>query len=91
MRNPWFTIIEIIEPRGRPIAEIAAEVARTRGVSLAEMRGARLSRNIAQARREALARIRIERPDVQSHIVARYFHREGSTIRHAWCNMAELA
>lgn len=84
MRAPWFSIIDVIETRGRSIADISAEVANECGVDLRVMRSALVLDHIVAARDKALARIRRERPDVSSGTVAAYFNREPSTIRHSW-------
>lgn len=91
MRRCFFEILDVVEHHGRPIAEIAAEVARERGISLAEMRGQRGTKELISARWEAMKRIRAERPDLNSACIARYFHRDGSTIRHAWRSLSVVA
>lgn len=84
MRTPWFQIIDVVEPRGRSIADIAAECAEEFGVNLNVLRSPLMFDHIVDARHKTLARIRQERPDLRSHQVAAYFHRESSTIRHSW-------
>lgn len=84
MTRPWFRIIEIIEPRGRSIADIALSVAKDRLVSLSEMRSSTYREPIVRARYEAFRRIRQERPDVSSTLIGEYFRVEPSTVRRAW-------
>ncbi len=84
MTRPWFRILEIIEPRGRSIADIALSVALTRLVSLNEMRSSTYRGPIRRARYEAFRLIREERPDVSSRIVGDYFRVDPSTVRRAW-------
>jgi hypothetical protein len=84
MRDPWFSIIDVTEGRGRSIADIAAEVARECRVDLRVMRSALMLTHVLAARDKALARIRQERPDLSSRHVAEYFRRDSSSIRHSW-------
>ncbi len=84
MTRPWFRIIEIIEPRGRSIADIALAVASERKIALRELRSNTWRRHTQQARYEAFRRIRQERPDVSSTLIGEYFRVEASTVRRAW-------
>ena len=84
MNKPWFSIIDVVEARGRSIADIAAEVAHECKVDLRIMRSAVVLTHVLAARDKALARIRQERPDLSSRHVAAYFHRDPSSIRHSW-------
>lgn len=86
-RKPFFEIIEVIEPRGRSMADIVKEVAARRKVSVREMRSGCFYRYITQARQEAYRAIRSERPDITSGQIAIFFNREGSTIRHHFRQM----
>ena len=91
MRDPWFSIVDVIEERGRSIADIAAEVARECGVNLNVMRSPLMLKHVVAARDAALAHILQERPDAPSSYVAAYFNREASTIRHAWRKLRRAA
>jgi chromosomal replication initiation ATPase DnaA len=82
-REPWFSIIEVHESTGRSMADIAAEVAAEHGVEVAALRGSSQANEITWVRRAAFRRIHQERPDLSSGQIARYFHREGSSVRHA--------
>jgi chromosomal replication initiation ATPase DnaA len=75
----------------RPIEEIVAEKLNFHGVSLVELRGARQSMRLRQVRREALEAVWLERPDLSSGQVAKYFNREGSTVRHMVRNVGVAA
>lgn len=82
-REPWFCILDVVDPRGRSIAEISAEAAREMKVPLEVLRGTLYSQRLHQKRLVVYSRIKAERPDVRSDQIARYFNREASTIRHA--------
>lgn len=84
MRKPWFRIIDVVENCGRSIADIAAEVAQEYSVHTNVMRSPLKLAHIVEARDIALARIRRERPDLSSRVVAEYFRRDSSAIRHSW-------
>ncbi|RUV65823.1 hypothetical protein EOA64_00315 [Mesorhizobium sp. M1A.F.Ca.IN.022.02.1.1] len=85
MREPWFQIIDVVEPRqGRPIADIAAEVAAECQIDIRVLRSPLTTDRVVAARDKALLRIFEERPDVPSGVIAAYFKREPSTIRHHW-------
>ena len=84
LKRPWFHIIDVIEPRGRSMEDIAAEVARERGVTVVAMRSPRFTIPVFEARCEAMTRISAERPDLVSEQVGRYFNRDGSIVRRIW-------
>lgn len=84
LKKPWFSIIEVTEMRGRSIADIAAEVARERGVSLTEMLSERRIKYVCEARSAAIKRVAEVRRDVTAAQIARYFNRDPSTIRKNW-------
>ena len=84
LKKPWFRIIGVYEGGKRSMADIAAEVARDRGIGLHEMRGEAKPGYVVDARFEAYRRIRQERPNLSSSQVAAYFNKEPSSIRHAW-------
>lgn len=83
MREPWFRIIEVREPSGRSIADIAKQAANEFGMRLSDMRDRRYP-SARSARRRALQMIRTERRDLSSSQVAAFFGMEGSTVRHVW-------
>jgi hypothetical protein len=83
-REPWFSIVNVYEKRGRSIGDIAAEVAGELGLSLIDMRGLSRSDELVEARAVAYLRIQKERPDVSSGQIGRYFGRDASVIRRAW-------
>jgi hypothetical protein len=84
MKRPWFHVIEIIEPRGRSIADIALSVARARRIDLDEMRSNTCRLPVQRARHEAYRTIRRERPEVSSSLIANYFRVEASGVRRVW-------
>lgn len=88
MREPWFRIVEVVEANGRSIADIARDVADEHGVSLADIRGSRRTREILRARHQAMMQCRYQRPDLSSGQVAQYFQRDASTVRHLWAREA---
>jgi hypothetical protein len=90
-RKPWFQILEVIEPRGRSMADIVNEVVKRRKVSLREVLGARQHEYLLEARREIYEAIRAERPDLSSNQVGKFMNRDGSRIRHFWRNQSEAA
>jgi chromosomal replication initiation ATPase DnaA len=81
-REPWFSIIEVHEPTGRSMADIAAEVAAEHGVEVSRLRGPEQTYNVNAARHAAIRRVSQERPNLSSGQIARFFCRDGSTIRH---------
>lgn len=84
MRKPWFEIIEVVEARGRSMADIVAGIAAKHRVTLRELRGASFERRLVAARREAYLAIRRERGDISSARIGAFLDKEGSTVRHAW-------
>lgn len=84
MREPWFRIVEIIEPSGRSMADICVDVAGEFGIRVADIRGGRRNPGLRKARRKAFDMVRMERPDLSSAQVAAFFNVEGSTVRHVW-------
>lgn len=84
MKAPWFSIVDVIEPRGRSIADIVAEVAEKTGVKVGAIRSPLVINRVVAARDAALARIREERPDLGSARVAEFFNRDPSSIRYSW-------
>jgi hypothetical protein len=88
-REPWFSIIEVHEPSGRSMADIAAEVAAEHGVEVSDLRGTSRRHKITSVRHDAFLRICRERPELSSAQIARYFHREGSTLRHVIRNAGD--
>jgi len=84
MTRPWFHIIEVIEPRGRSIADIAQSVAQARRINLNEMRSSTYRGPIKRARHEAFRLIRQERPDLSSTLIGEYFRVEPPTVRRVW-------
>jgi chromosomal replication initiation ATPase DnaA len=83
-RKPFFEIIDVVEKRGRPIADIVNEVARRFKVPVPDLRGPRQSKRLRAARREAYRMIYGERPDLSPSTVANFLNRDGSTIRRRW-------
>lgn len=83
-RKPWFRIVEVVDLRGRSLADIVSDVARKHGISLAELRGSRQNMRVSKARKAAFKALHSERPDLSSNAVATYFRRDPSTIRHIW-------
>lgn len=83
-KKPWFRIVEVVEPTGRTMADIAAEIAAKRLVPLKDMRGSSRRHEISRARWAAYRQIKLERPDLTSTQVAMYFNRDASSVRHAW-------
>ncbi|MER9814277.1 helix-turn-helix domain-containing protein [Mesorhizobium sp. M0129] len=68
-----------------PVSVIIAEVAREHNVRPGDIVGQARSRRITAARRAAMARVHIERPDLSSTVVGRFFgDRDHSTVLHAW-------
>lgn len=59
----------------RPMAEIVSEVARQCETPLAVIRG-------KDAGASPPGTVTSERPDLSSNQIARYFNRDGSTVRH---------
>lgn len=90
-REPFFRILEVIEAKGRSIADITGEVADQHGIHIQVLRSPLMLDHIAAARHEAIAKIMIERPDLSSSRVAAYFNRDPSTIRHRWRRARLLA
>lgn len=88
MRDPFFRILDVTEARGRSIADIAAEVAGRRQVSLNRLRGRQQDEWARKARHEAILQIKAERPDLSSAVVSQFFGREASVIRRLWRNGA---
>lgn len=84
MRKPWFEIIEVVEARGRSMADIVAGIAVKHRVTLIELRGSSKLQKVVDARREAYLAIRRERGDIPSERVGAFLDKEGSTVRHAW-------
>lgn len=91
MREPWFRIVSVSERGGRSMADIVKDVAESRGLTVEDLRGWRNTKPIATARHVAWEQIRVERPDLSSSQVARYFRRDGSTVRHRWLRMERAA
>lgn len=82
-REPWFQILDVVEKRGRSIADICAEASRDLGVPLPVLRGGARKKRLGRLRRQVYVRIVTERPDVSSTQIGRYFNREASAIRKA--------
>lgn len=82
MKQPWFCIVAELGPRSVP--EIIADVAKRHGITVTELLGQRKPVHVTAARMEAYRIAGEERPDLSSGQIARFFKREGSTIRHAW-------
>lgn len=91
MRPPWFSIIEVIEPRGRSMHDIASGIAARHCISMALLRGQRRSTTLFAVRKKIYQQIKIERPDLSSGAVARFMNRDGSSVRHAWLQMDRAA
>lgn len=83
-REPFFRILEVLDAKGRSIADITGEVAAEHGIHIQVLRSPLMLDHIVAARHEAIAKIMIERPDLSSAKVAAYFNRDPSTIRHSW-------
>lgn len=81
-REPWFSIIDVYEPRGRSMADIVKEVVDQTGVSLERMRS--WSHKARAARVAAIKAVRSERPDLTSGQMAVFFRRDASTVRYYW-------
>lgn len=81
-REPWFSILEVYEHRGRSMADIVKDVSDATGVSLARMRS--WEHKARPARLQAMLAVRNERPDISSGQVGRFFHRDPSIIRKYW-------
>lgn len=81
-REPWFSILEVYEPRGRSMADIVKEVVEQTGVSLERMRS--WEHKARPARLTAITAIRGERPDLTSGQVAAFFRRDTSLVRKYW-------
>lgn len=86
-REPWFRIIDITEPRGLSLADIAKQEAEKAGVELDVLRGKSQKHGIVRIRRAIYRRIRIERPDLSSSQVAKFMRKDSSTVRHEWSRM----
>ena len=84
-RKPWFEILEVIEPRGRSMADIAMRVAARFNTNVSEIRGRRQTQRIAAARRAFCRAVYRERPDLSTSVVADFLGRDRSTVRHMWC------
>lgn len=82
-REPWFRILDVVDPRGRSIAEISAEAAREMNVPLDVLRGTLYRHRLHQKRLAVYSRIKAERPDVPSSQIGRYFNRDPSSVRKA--------
>lgn len=89
MRKPWFQILEVVELRGRSIADITIEVAKRRCVDLKEIRGDRQTQLLRDVRKDVYEQIARERPDLSSEVVGAYLRVDGSTIRRFWRTMPE--
>lgn len=83
-RDPWFHILAVYEPRGRSMADIVAEVAYERKISVRDLRSPSQRHQVIAARWEAFRRIRQERPDLSSTVIAGFFRCEPSTVRRVW-------
>ena len=90
-REPWFRIIDIIDPRGASLAEIARQEAEKAGVTVEDIRGMRRQRNLVRVRFAVYRRAKLERPDLTSSQVARFMRKDSSTVRHAWAMMENAA
>ena len=86
-RDPWFRIIDVTEPRGLSIADIAREEAEKAGVSLDQLRGRTRKHDVVDVRRRVYDRARVERPDLSSSQIANYMRKDASSVRHAWRRM----
>lgn len=82
-REPWFQILDVVDPRGRSIAEISAEAAAEMKVPLEVLRGRLCRHSLYQKRQAIYLRIKAERPDIPSGKIGKYFNRDASTIRQA--------
>ena len=91
MKKPWFSIVEVVEPRGRSMDDIAQEVARKRRVPLRDMRGVTTRADVVAARWEAIDIISRERPDLSSTVIGQYFNRDPSSVCHARAKMRAAA
>ncbi|RWC25888.1 MAG: hypothetical protein EOS27_26925 [Mesorhizobium sp.] len=68
-----------------PVSVIIAEVAREHNVRPADIIGPSRAERMVTARRAAMARVHVERPDLSSTTVGRLFgNRDHSTVLHAW-------
>lgn len=88
MRDPFFSIIDVTESRGRSMADIARDIIERRKVSLQAVRGERRDKFIVSVRREIIGRFRQERSDLSPNSVARFLNRDQATIRHHWRSLA---
>lgn len=86
-RDPWFQIIDVTEPRGLSLADIARQEAEQAGVAIDQVRGKCQKAPLVRTRRAIYRRVRVERPDLTSTQVAIYMRKDGSTIRHEWRRM----
>jgi chromosomal replication initiation ATPase DnaA len=84
VREPWFSIIDVTECRGRSIADIARDIIERRKVSLDAVRGQRRDKTIVTVRHEIIDQVRRERIDLTSGHLARFLNRDPATIRHYW-------
>ena len=75
----------------RSIEEIVSEILDKAGVSLVEFRGHRQSLRLREVRAAAMLKVWAERPDLSSGEIARYFNREGSTVRHVLSKAGVMA
>jgi chromosomal replication initiation ATPase DnaA len=88
MREPWFRIVDVFEGDRRSMADIVVEVAGLHSVQLKEMRGARQNRQVAKARKDAIVRLKFERPDLSSGTIANFLRCDPSHVRHIWRSAA---
>jgi alkylated DNA nucleotide flippase Atl1 len=83
-REPWFSIIEVHEHRGRSMADIAAEIVKAHGADLKKVRAGAYDAVSRQAREACFLAIRAERPDLHSGIVGKFFNRDPTKVRLVW-------
>ena len=84
MKRPWFTILEIIEPKGRSVIDIIRSVAEEERVAFRDIVGATQIKPVRKARIKAYQRVHAERPDLSSTVAAKFFNREASVLRRFW-------
>lgn len=87
-REPFFEIIDVVEPRGRSMGDIAADVLKGRRVGINEVRSDRRDRFIVNIRKEIISRFMRERRDLSSGQMAIFLNMDASTIRHHWRKLA---
>lgn len=86
-RDPWFRIIEVVEPQGLSLADIVKQVAQRHRTTVERVRSGDRSHKLAAARREIYQRAKRERPDLTSAQIAIFMGKESSVVRHVWRQM----